>query len=92
MGLLEGLLAFRLIFKLLGANPASGFVTFIYSVTEPFVAPFYGIFGQVTTTGAETVAVFEPATLIAMLIYALVAWLVVRLIGAASGRPVDREI
>ncbi len=91
-GLLEAVLAFRLLFKLLGANPASGFVNFIYDLTEPLVSPFYGIFGQATTSGVETAAVFEPATIIAMLVYGLVAWLIVRLISAAAGRPVDREV
>ncbi len=91
-GLLEALLAFRLIFLLLGANPASGFVSFIYNLTEPFVWPFYGIFPQATNQGAATTSVFEPATIIAMIVYALVAWLIARLIGAAAGRPVDREV
>ena len=79
LGLLEGLLAFRLLFKLLGANPNSGFVNLIYSWSEPFVSPFYGIFPAATTEGVVTRSVFEPATLIAMLVYGLVAWLVVRL-------------
>ena len=79
VGVLGGLLAFRLIFKLLGANPASGFVNFIYSVSELFVSPFFGIFPQATADGVVTASVFEPATLIAMLVYALVGWLVARL-------------
>jgi hypothetical protein len=89
MGLLEGLLAFRLLFQLLGANPTSGFVNFIYSITEPFVGPFYGIFPKAATDGAVTTSVFDPATILAMLVYGLVAWLVVRLLGAATGHPVD---
>ena len=36
-GILEALLAFRLVFLLLGANRDSGFVSFIYGVTEVFV-------------------------------------------------------
>jgi uncharacterized protein YggT (Ycf19 family) len=79
VGILEGLLAFRLIFKLLGANPSSGFVNFIYDLSEPFVSPFYGIFPQATTEGVVTSSVFEPATLVAMLVYALIGWLVMRL-------------
>lgn len=94
-GLLEALLAFRFVFRLLGANPAAGFVRFIYNITDPFISPFVGIFGTASNPGVSTVSVFEPATLIAMAVYALVAWLIVRLIAAAVGRPaevVDREV
>ena len=44
-GILEGLLAIRFVLGSLGANPAAGFAQFIYSVTQPFVAPFIGLFG-----------------------------------------------
>lgn len=75
----EMILAFRLIFKLLGANPESGFVKFIYFITQGFVGIFAGIFSEATTTGAETQSVFEPGTLIAMIIVALLAWIVMKL-------------
>src|SRR5664279_11736 len=78
--ILEALLAFRLVFKLLGANSSSGFVSFIYALTEPFVMPFYGIFGRVTTDGATTTAVFEPAVLIAMIVYALICWAIISIV------------
>ncbi len=80
LGVLEVLLAFRLVFKLLGANPNSGFVSFIYSLSRVFVTPFSGIFSTATTTGVETVSVLEPATIIAMVVYALVAWGIAKLI------------
>jgi len=41
---LEILLALRFVFKLLGANPSSEFVNFIYNLSAVFVAPFAGIF------------------------------------------------
>lgn len=72
--LLEILFAFRLVFKGLGANPLNGFVSFIYNVTGFFLAPFLGIFPPAVSKGVETTAVFEPATVIAMIVYALVAW------------------
>ncbi|HEY5585914.1 MAG TPA: hypothetical protein VIK78_15665 [Ruminiclostridium sp.] len=34
LGILEFLLAFRLVFKILGAEPNSGFVSLIYSVSR----------------------------------------------------------
>ena len=85
LGLLEVLLAFRFVFKLLGANPASGFVSFIYSITQIFLAPFTAIFRASVTQGIETKAVLEPSTLIAMVVYALIAWGIVKLIITIRG-------
>jgi hypothetical protein len=80
LGLLEVLMGFRFIFKVLGANPESGFVSFIYAVTKVFLAPFTAIFSTSSTAGAETKAVLEPATIIGMLVYALLAWGIVKFI------------
>ena len=85
-GLLEVLLGLRLIFKLLGANPGSGFVETVYVWSEPFVSPFYGIFSAATTEGVETTSVLEPATLIAMVIYGVIAWAIVRLLTSMTTR------
>ncbi len=80
VGLMEFLLAFRLLLKLLGANPSSGFVSFVYTVTSGFTAPFRGIFSTPTTQGDITTSVFETGTLLAMVVYALVGWGVVKLV------------
>lgn len=80
LGVLEVLLAFRLIFKLLGANPQSPFVSLIYSVSEAFLIPFNGIFRSAVTKGIEAQAVLEPTTIIAMIVYAIMAWGIVKLI------------
>jgi hypothetical protein len=85
-GVIEILLVFRLIFKITGANPISGFVSFIYSLTQIFILPFTGIFRQATTTGVETTAVLEPATLVAMVVYAVLAWGIVELVKILSGK------
>ena len=84
-GILEILLAFRLILKLLGASPISSFVSFIYNLSSAFTWPFLGIFHSGVTTGVETTAVFEPATLIAIIVYAILAWGIVKLIALLSG-------
>ena len=78
-GILEILLGFRLFLKLFGANPNSGFTDFIYTVSGPFTAPFRGIFSTPTTEGDITTSVFETSTLIAMIVYAIVAWGIVKL-------------
>ncbi len=75
LGILEFLLAFRFALKLLGANPAAGFVNFVYAMTQLFVAPFVGIFPRVQA-GAMA---FDWASLLAMLVYFFIAWAVVKL-------------
>lgn len=80
LGVLEVLFAFRLVFKLLGANPQSPFVSFIYSVSQAFLSPFTGIFRSAVTKGIEAQSVLEPTTIIAMIVYAVVAWGIVKLI------------
>lgn len=80
LGFLETLLAFRLVLKLLGANPESAFVSIIYAVTGVLLAPFIGIFRMAVTQGIETKAVLEPANIIGMMVYALVAYGIVKLI------------
>lgn len=85
-GVIEFLLIFRLVFKLSGANPSSGFVSFIYSLTQIFIAPFSGIFRQATTQGVETTAVLEPAVLVAIVVYAVLAWGITQIVVILSGR------
>lgn len=83
LGLLEALLAFRFVLKLLGANPNAGFSDFIYGVTHPFVAPFLNVFRVQRIEGN----VFEWTTILAMLVYWLLAWAIIRLF--VMGRPVS---
>jgi uncharacterized membrane protein len=85
-GILEVLLVFRFVLKLLGANPSSGFVDFVYNLSTVFVAPFTGIFNTSLVNGAVVTSVFEPATLVALIVYALLAWGIVALIRVLSGR------
>jgi hypothetical protein len=84
-GILEILLIFRTVFKLLGASTNSPFVRMIYSFTSLFIFPFEGIFRRGVTQGIETAAVLEPATLVAIAVYGVVAWGLVKLIQILSG-------
>lgn len=84
-GALEVLLAFRLILKLTGASLASGFVNMIYSLTGIFVWPFEGIFRRAFSQGVETTSVLEPSTMVALIVYAIVAWGIVKLVRISSG-------
>lgn len=85
LGALEILLAFRLIFKLTGASTASGFVGLIYGLTGIFILPFEGIFQRGYAQGAETTSVLEPSTVVAIVVYAILAWGIVQLIKIFSG-------
>jgi hypothetical protein len=84
-GALEILLSFRLVLKLMGASILSAFVRFIYGLTGLFTLPFEGIFHRGLSEGIETTSVLEPATLVALIVYALLAWGVVKLIRISSG-------
>jgi hypothetical protein len=75
LGILESLLAFRFVLKLLGANPAAGFTSFIYGITYPFVAPFLNVFRIVRVEGS----VIEWTTLLAMFVYWLIALAIIKL-------------
>ncbi|MEK7109285.1 MAG: YggT family protein [Patescibacteria group bacterium] len=75
LGLIEVLLAFRFVLKLLGANPEAGFSAFIYGVTYVFAAPFLSVFRITQVAGS----VVEWTTLLAMLVYWMVAWGIIKL-------------
>lgn len=91
-GIAEIILAFRFIFKLLGAEPSNGFVKVIYDITKPFVDIFAGIFSKSTTTGAETTSVFEPGTLIAILVVAIVGWIIMKLLTRRSSNNTSSSV
>jgi len=73
--LLEAILAFRFVLKLLGANPLVGFTSFIYGITQPFAAPFLSVFKITKVEGS----VFEWTTLLAMIVYWLIAMAIAKL-------------
>ncbi len=75
VGLLEIVLAFRFILKLTGANAAAGFTSFIYGISWPLAAPFLNVFRITKVEGS----IFEWTTLLAMVVYELLALLLVRL-------------
>jgi hypothetical protein len=81
-GVIEVFIAIRFALLLFGANPAAGFVAFIYGVSSVFMAPFNAVFQTSTAAGAT----FEWSALVALGVYALVAWGIVALIGAVSPR------
>jgi hypothetical protein len=83
VGLLEAVIALRVIFKLIGVNVANPFAALIYSVSNVFVAPFASLTGA-PSAGAM---VLEVTSIIAMLVYALIGWGIVRILSVLFYRP-----
>jgi hypothetical protein len=79
-GILIGLIGLRFILLLLGANAANPIAQIIYGLTQPFVLPFYGLFG--TPYAIEGVR-FEVESVIAILFLGLLSWAIVRLLTVA---------
>jgi len=80
-GLIEGLIAIRFVLKALGANPSAGFAEFIYGITNVLVAPFVGLFGNPQAQGS----VLELTSIVALVVYGLVAWLLGKLVWIMVG-------
>lgn len=81
-GVIEALLAIRFLFGLFGANMEAGFVKLVFGITDVFMVPFNAIFSTQKLAGAT----FEWSVLVAIVIYALIAWGLVALIRAVSPR------
>jgi uncharacterized protein YggT (Ycf19 family) len=84
-GILAVLIGLRILLLLLVANQSNSIVDFVYNVTEPFVAPFRGIFNfdQVSPGGGS---VFDVAAVVA-----LVGWLLIYVLLMAILRLGDRD-
>src|SRR3989344_5494589 len=80
---IETLLLFRFLLRLIGANPDAIFSQIIYAVSYPFAAPFLYVVKSTQVSGS----LFEWTTLLAMLVYWVIAWGIVRLF--VMGKPVS---
>lgn len=78
-GIILTLVALRFVLRLLGANPANDFASFVYNLSHPLVAPFFGLFRFQAELSTRN---FELATLIALIVYALIAGLLSRVLFA----------
>lgn len=81
-GAIEVLIGIRFVLLLLGANAEAGFVKLVYGLSDIFMAPFAAVFQTDKVSGA----VFEWSALLAILIYALIAWGLTALIAAVVPR------
>lgn len=76
-GLVEVLLIFRFLLKLLGANPASVMVEWVYATTLPLLQPFLFAFPTPTVRGGFSL---EFTTLFAIFTYAFASYLLQELL------------
>ena len=83
LGLLEASIALRVVFKLIAVNAANPFAKLLYGATNLFVGPFKSLVGNPTSGGM----VLEISSIIAMLVYLLIAWGIERIVYVVFYRP-----
>ena len=88
-GILEGLIALRIMLRLFAANPANPFAVLVYRITDAFLWPFTGL---VPDFGLLSGMVFELSSIIAMLVYALIGWVIVKLVWLLFYHPTTHVV
>ena len=83
----NALIGIRVILRALGANPESAFAAFTYRVSAPFLTPFVGLFSPTQVNGG----VLEWHAIVAIIVYALVAWILAAMTAAARKAARTRE-
>lgn len=79
----EFLLFLRFMLFLFGANTSAGFTKLLYGITGPFTNPFSNVFTPIKIERA----VIDPNILLALFVYYVVTWTIIRLILMA--RPIE---
>jgi len=87
-GVLEVMLGLRFFLLLIAANPANPFTRLVYTFTDLFMLPFSGM---VRTPSAGGMVLEIPAV-IAMIIYALLAWTLTSLVRILFTRSTVRNV
>lgn len=81
-GVLEGLIGLRFMLKLMAANPANPFASLVYFVTTPFLWMFQGLTRTPSFEGIQ----IEFFSLVAMVVYALLGWIIIQLMWVLFAR------
>ena len=81
-------LGLRFFFKLIGASPNNIFASFIYALTNVLLLPFNNLINNPSLHSNQA---FEWTTLIAMGIYAVIFWLLRKLIRISYTPPKPEE-
>lgn len=87
-GGLEALLGIRVVLRLIGANTANIFTAFVYQVSDLFLWPFRSIIADPSFQNMT----LEVTSIIAMLVYALLGWILVRMIWVVFYSPPTSEV
>jgi hypothetical protein len=74
----------RFLALLFGANAESELISRLYRHSDFWVKPFFGMFDLANKTVEDTGGVFEPASLIALVVYVLAGMLIAAIISATS--------
>lgn len=88
-GALEALIGLRILLKLIEANPNNAFASAVYNFTGLFVAPFNSLIGNPSAAGGR---VLEITSVVAIVVYALIAWALVRLVWLLFYQPSARNV
>ena len=83
-GVIDGLLLIRLVLKLLGANTTAGFTQWVYGVTNVLLAPFHNLLPTIGNQQSQ----LEMSVVVAILVYALLAWVLARLMAIIFFRDI----
>jgi YggT family protein len=87
-GFLLGLIGIRIVLSLIGANREAFFARVVYGITDMFLWPFVGLVGDPEAGGF----MLELSAIIAILVYALIAWGVTRLIWVLFYHPETNSV
>lgn len=85
LGVIEILLAFRIVLMALAANQTSGFTRFIYTVSGPLALPFRGIIGE-SISGSSFI---EWSSVFAAVVYLIIAGCIVYFLDLVN--PISQE-
>lgn len=87
VGVVAAFLGLRFFLRLFNANPANDFVSWLYNVSDRLLEPFRGVFPM---QEIEPGFVVEFSTLFAMVIYALIGFLILALVDVL--RPAETKV
>ncbi len=83
--LIEGVIALRIILRFLNANPSTPFVRWVNDASSSLIYPFQNIFPSPVLTGGF---VLEMSAVIALVVYAIIAYIISGLISFVSYKTV----
>jgi len=87
-GGLEALISIRVILMLIGANPGNWFTAFVYQLTQLFLWPFQNLIANPSFQNMT----LEVTSIIAIIVYALLAWVITRLIWVIFYQRPSRQV